>query len=127
MEPKLMSEELEQFKSKYRATVSEGRMRYTIPKKFSISQTQDWDMNFDVEYGVQIDMSQRDFEHLVHMEKHFYDTMRRSDEYMGAHGRYIVKQYEREQRIRASNPAARIAYEKYLNIMRMVDGGNYYD
>jgi hypothetical protein len=127
METKSMSEELEHFKKKYRATVSEGRCRYTMPKKFSISQTQDWDMNFDVEYGVQIDMSQRDFERLVHMEKHFYETIKRSDEYMGAHGRYIVEQREREERIRASNPAARIAYEKYLNIMRMVDGGNYYD
>ncbi len=122
-----MSEELEHFKNKYRATVQPGNRRYTVPKKFSISQTQDWDMNFDVEYGVQIDMSQRDFERLVHMEKHFYDTMERGGPYIGGHAKYIVEQREREERIRASNPAARIAYEKYLNIMRMVDGGNYYD
>jgi hypothetical protein len=120
-----MNDELEHFKNKYRATVSEGRCRYSVPKKFSISQTQDWDMNFEVENGVQIDMSQRDFEHLIHMEKHFYETMKRSGEYVGDHAKMIVKEHEREQRIRASNPSVRAAYAKYQNLLRLVD--SYYD
>jgi hypothetical protein len=120
-----MSDELEHFKKKYRATVQPGNRRYTVPKKFSISQPQDWDMNFDVEYGVQIDMSQKDFEHLVHMEKTFYDTMERSGPYIGGHAKYIVEQSEREERIRASNPSVQAAYAKYQNLLRLVD--SYYD
>ena len=120
-----MSDELEHFKNKYRATVSEGRRRYTIPKPFKVWDDLDLNETFEVETGVQIDMSQRDFEHLVHMEKHFYDTMRRSGEYVGDHAKMIVKEHEREQRIRASNPSVRAAYAKYQNLLRLVD--SYYD
>jgi len=120
-----MTDDVEHFKNKYRATVSEGRRRYTVPKKFSMSQTQDWDMTFDTDYGVQIDMSQRDFDHLVHMEKHFYETMERSGPYIGGHAKHIVDEHEREQRIRASNPSVQAAYAKYQTLLRMVD--SYYD
>lgn len=120
-----MDDEVEHFKNKYRAAVSEGRRRYAIPQKIRLDQMHGWEMNFESEYGVQIDMSQRDFEHLVHMEKKFYDTMQRSGPYMGDHARYIVERHEREERIRRDNPAAKKAYEKYLNILHMVD--SYYD
>jgi hypothetical protein len=123
----MMSDELEHFKKKYHATVSEGRRRYTIPKPFKVWDDINFDQPFEVENGVQIDMSQQDFEYLIHMEKTFYETMERSGPYIGGHAKYIVEQREREERIRANNPAARIAYEKYLTIMRIVDGGNYYD
>ena len=118
-------DEVEHFKNKYRATVSEGRKRYTIPKPFKVWDDMDFNEPFEVDNGVQIDMSQRDFEQLVHMEKHFYDTMSRSGEYVGNHARYIVAEHEREMRIRNTNPAVKIAYEKYLNLLSMVD--SYYD
>lgn len=118
-------DEVEHFKSKYRATVSEGRKRYTIPKPFKVWDDMDFNEPFEVENGVQIDMSQRDFEQLVHMEKHFYDTMRCSGEYIGDHARYIVAEHERENRIRASNPSVRAAYEKYQTMLRLVD--SHYD
>jgi hypothetical protein len=120
-----LTDDVEHFKNKYRATVSQGRMRYTVPKKFIMSQTQDWDMTFDTEYGVQIDMSQRDFENLVYMEKRFYETMERSGPYIDGHAKYIVEEHEREQLIRAENPSVRSAYEKYQTLLRMVD--SYYD
>jgi hypothetical protein len=120
-----MTDDVEHFKNKYRATVSQGHKRYSVPKKIRYDQIQDWDMNFDVEYGVQIDMSQRDFDQLVHMEKHFYETMQRSGPYIGDHAKFIVKEHEREQRIRTENPAVRAAYEKYQTLLRMVD--SYYD
>lgn len=119
------SKELEHFKNKYRANIQTSRCKYTKPKKISVDQIQDWDMTFEIEYGVQIDMSQRDFDHLVHMEKHFYDTMNRSSAYMGDHARYIVEENERESRIRASNPSVRAAYEKYQNLLKLVD--SFYD
>ena len=118
-------DELEHFKKKYRATVSEGRMRYTIPKPFKVWDDLDLNESFEVENGVQIDMSQRDFEHLVHMEKYFYDTMNRSGPYIGDYSRDIVSQYEREQRIRTENPSVRAAYAKYQNLLKLVD--SYYD
>ena len=120
-----MTDELEHFKSKYRATVSQGRMRYTVPKPFKVSDDINFDEPFEVENGVQIDMSQRDFAHLVHMEKHFYETMERSGPYIGNHAKMIVDEHEREQRIRSENPAVRAAYEKYQTLLRMVD--SYYD
>ena len=120
-----MTDELEHFKSKYRATVTEGRRRYAIPKPFKVWDDLDFNEPFEVENGVQIDMSQRDFDHLVHMEKHFYETMQRSGPYMGDHAKYIVKEHEREQRIRASNPSVKAAYEKYQSLLKLVD--SYYD
>ena len=122
--------ELENFKQKYRAHVQPGHRRYAVPKRMSIDplspdKDMPWDLDFEYESSVQIDMSQRDFEHLVHMEKHFYDTMRRSGEYVGDHAKMIVKEHEREQRIRASNPSVQAAYAKYQNLLRLVD--SYYD
>ena len=120
-----MTGEVEHFKNKYRATIQQGHRRYNKPKKISFDQGADWDLHFETEYGVQIDMSQRDFEHLVQMEKKFYDTMERSGPYIGGHAKYIVEQWEREERIRNNNPAVAKAYEKYLDLLTMVD--SYYD
>lgn len=120
-----MSDELEHFKNKYRATVSEGRRRYTIPKPFKVWNDANFDEPFEVENGVQIDMSQRDFDQLVHMEKYFYDTMNRSGPYIGEYSKDIVSQYEREQRIRTENPSVRAAYEKYQTLLKLVD--SFYD
>lgn len=114
-----MSDELEHFKNKYRATVSQGLMRYEIPTRGSMYPYDLSDTTFETTikkaYGVQIDMSQRDFDHLVHMQKNFYDIINRRGPCE------IVEEYEREQRIRRNNPSVRIAYEKYLNLLSMVD------
>ena len=122
-------DELEHFKSKYRAHVQEGHRRYAVPKRISMDPLspghEPFDLSFEYEHGVQIDMSQRDFEHLVHMEKHFFDTMNRSGPYIGDHAKMIVDEYEREQRIRNNNPGIRKAYEKYKIMLSMVD--SYYD
>jgi hypothetical protein len=121
-----MSDELETFKKKYRATVSEGRKRYSVPKKIRYDQIQDLDMNFDVEYGVQIDMSQRDFRQLIGMEAYFESQLNNRDwTWEGGYAKSIVDVHEKELRIRNSNPAAAKAYEKYQTLLRMVD--SYYD
>jgi len=118
-----MNNDLEDFKNRYRATVSQGRMRYTIPKRGSMYPCDLSDTTFETtiktEYGVQIDMSRRDFDHLVHMQENFYDMINRRGPCE------IVEEYEREQRIRQDNPSVRIAYEKYQTLMSMV--GSHYD
>ena len=115
-----MNNDLEDFKNKYRATVSQGLMRYTIPTRGSMYPYDPFDTTFETtiktEYSVQIDMSQNDFAHLVHMQKNFYDIINRRGPCE------IVEEYEREQRIRQDNPSVRIAYEKYQTLMNMVDG-----
>lgn len=122
-------DEVEHFKKKYRAHIQPGHRRYTKPKRISMDPLspshEPFDLVFETEYGVQIDMSQRDFEHLVHMEKKFYDTMERSGPYVGGHAKHIVDQWDREDRIRKDNPAVAKAYEKYITLLSMVD--SYYD
>ena len=124
-----MTDELEHFKKKYRAHIQPGTRRYAVPKRVSMDPLspshEPFDLNFEYEPRVQIDMSHRDFEHLVRMEKKFYDTMERSGPYVGGHAKYIVEQWDREERIRGENPAVAKAYEKYLNLLSMVD--SYYD
>lgn len=122
-----MTDDVEYFKNKYRATVSEGRRCYTIPKPFKVWDDINFNEPFEVENGVQIDMSQRDFNQLVYMEKHFYDTMNHSGPYIGGHARYIVDEHEREQRIRNSYPSVSAAYEQYQVLLKMVARGKIND
>jgi hypothetical protein len=121
-----MRDELENFKKKYRAHVQEGRIRYTIPKPFKEWNDTNFDEPFEVDNGVQIDMSQRDFEQLIGMEKYWVEQLswQNINQYSG-HPKSIVEKHERELRIRNKNPAAKIAYEKYQTLLRMVD--SYYD
>lgn len=117
-----MSEELENFKQKYRAHIQPGTRRYAVPKRISMDPLEPFDLEFEYEPSVQIDMPKRDFEHLIGMEAYFDKQLRDRDwENFSGYAKSIVKQHEREVRIRNDNPAAKIAYEKYQAIMRMVD------
>ena len=126
-----MSEELENFKIKYHARVQEGTRRYAVPKRMSIDllspdKDMQLDLNFEYESSVQIDMSKRDFETLIGMEAYFESQLRDRDwENFSGYAKSIVGKYEREVRIRNNNPAAKLAYEKYQTVLRMVD--SYYD
>jgi len=125
-----MSDELENFKQKYRAHVQPGHRRYAVPKRMSMDplspDKEPFDLDFEYEPSVQIDMSKRDFEHLIGMEAYFESQLRDRDwENFSGYAKSIVDKYEREVRIRNNNPAAKIAYAKYLTILRMVD--SYYD
>jgi hypothetical protein len=126
-----MSEELENFKVKYHARVQEGTRRYAVPKRMSIDplspdKDMPWDLDVEYESSVQIDMSKRDFETLIGMEAYFESQLRDRDwENFSGHAKSIVDKYEREVRIRNNNPAAKLAYEKYQTVLRMVD--SYYD
>ena len=60
------------------------------------------------------------------MEKYWAEqlSLRDINQYAG-HAISIVEKHERELRIRNKNPAAKIAYEKYRNLLSMI--GSYYD
>ena len=120
------NDELENFKQKYRARISEGHMRYAVPRRISMDpltpDKEPFDLDFEYESSVQIDMPKRDFEHLIGMEAYFEKQLRDRDwENFSGYAKSIVKQHEREVRTRNENPAAKRAYEKYQTIMRIVD------
>jgi hypothetical protein len=130
MEQRLMDNELEHFKSKYRAHIQPGHRRYAVPKRISMDplspNCEPFDLDFEYEPSVQIDMPRRDFEHLIGMEAYFESQLRDRDwGNFSGYAKSLVDQHEREVRIRNDNPAAKLAYEKYLNVMRMVD--SHYD
>ncbi len=125
-----MSDELEHFKQKYRAHVQPGHRRYAVPKRLSMDPLspnfEPFDLNFEYESSVQIDMPKRDFETLIGMEAYFESQLKDRDwENFSGYANSIVKSHERELRIRNNNPAAKLAYEKYQTVLRMVD--SYYD
>lgn len=126
----MMDDELKHFKNKYRAHVQDGHRRYAVPKQMNMDllspMHEPFDLNFEYESSVQIDMSKRDFETLIGMEKYWEEQLswRDSHQYAG-YAKSIVDRHEKEVRIRNNNPAAKKAYEKYLNILHMVD--SYYD
>lgn len=119
-------DELEHFKKKYRAHVQPGHRKYAVPKRVSMDPLSPnhapFDLNFEYEHSVQIDMSQRDFGTLIGMEKYFDKQLEYRD-FTHTHGyaKHIVDEYERELRIRTENPSVKIAYEKYLYLLNMVD------
>lgn len=119
-----MDDELKHFKNKYRAHVQDGKRRYAIPKRISmdpLSPTYEpFDLNFEYEPSVQIDMSKRDFEQLIGMEKYWEEKLKWRDyaEY-GGFAKEIVEDHEHELRIRKANPAAQKAYENYQMILQM--------
>lgn len=121
-----MSDELENFKSKYRAHVQPGHRRYAVPKRLSMDPlsltNEPFDLNFEYENGVQIDMTKRDFETLIGMEAYFESMLKDRDwENFNGYAKSIVDKHEKELRIRNNNPAAKKAYENYLTVLAMVD------
>ncbi len=121
-----MTDEVENFKQKYRAHIQPGHRRYAVPKRMSMDPLEPFDLEFEYEPSVQIDMPKRDFEHLIGMEAYFEKQLRDLDwENFSGYAKSIVNQHEREVRIRNNNPAAKLAYKKYLTILAMVD--SHYD
>ena len=125
-----MTDELENFKRKYRAHVQPGHRRYAVPKRMSMDSLtpnyEPFDLDFEYESGVQIDMPKRDFEHLIGMEKYWEEQLNwRDTNHYAGYAKSIVDGHEREMRIRNNNPAAKIAYEKYQTLLAMID--SHYD
>lgn len=123
-------DEVENFKNKYRAHIQDGHRRYAVPKRISMDSLspmhEPFDLNFEYEPSVQIDMSRRDFEQLIDMEAYFESQLRDRDwGNFSGYAKSIVDGNEREMRIRNNNPAAKKAYEKYRLILAMTD--SYYD
>lgn len=125
-----MTDELENFKRKYRAHVQPGHRRYAVPKRMSMDSLtpnyEPFDPGFEYESSVQIDMPERDFRTLIGMEKYWEEQLNwRDTHHYAGYAKSIVDGHEREMRIRNNNPAAKIAYERYQTLLAMVD--SHYD
>ena len=125
-----MTDEVEHFKKKYRAHVQPGHRRYAVPKRMSMDSLtpnyEPFDLDFEYEPSVQIDMPERDFKTLIGMEAYFESQLKDRDwENFSGYAKSIVSHYERELRIRNTNPTAKIAYEKYQVLLAMID--SHYD
>jgi hypothetical protein len=122
-----MNDELDNFKKKYRAHVQQGQMRFATHKRMTMQDLARIDYSFDTAYeyeqSVQIDMSKHDFDTMIGMEDYFNRQLeeRGGWSHLGGRARLIVEQHEQELRIRSENPAAKIAYEKYQTILKMVE------
>lgn len=119
-------DDLEHFKNKYRAHIQDGHRRYAVPKRVSMDPLspmhEPFDLNFEYEPSVQIDMPRRDFEQLIGMEAYFESQLRDRDwENFSGYAKSIVDKHEKELRIRNNNPAAKLAYEKYQMLLYMVN------
>ena len=127
MEQRLMDEhELKHFKDKYRAHIQPGHRRYAVPKRMSMDSLtpnyESFDLDFEYESSVQIDMPERDFRTLIGMEAYFESQLRDRDwENFSGYAKSIVDKHEKELRIRNTNSAAKIAYERYQSLLRLVD------
>jgi len=119
-------DELADFKKKYRAHIQEGHRKYAKHSFISMDSLRPNSEPFDemIEYdrSVQIDMPKIAFDTLIGMEAYFEEKLKWRDfhDYSG-YARSIVQDHERELRIRCENPAAKVAYEKYLTVLSMVD------
>lgn len=122
---------MKKFEHRYRAYIQQSHRR------FAKLQTPTWtarvppDSMFEdsvtYEDGVQIDMSKDDFDRLQ-ADLLAYQELENKPYGGGYTGRHLSHNYEqeiREERIRKENPSVKLAYEKYLNLLRLVD--SYYD
>jgi|AntAceMinimDraft_6_1070360.scaffolds.fasta_scaffold46400_3 hypothetical protein len=118
--------EVDKFCQKYDAYVRESSRMHRRLKPVSYAVCSDSDpeifetMPITEVKCVEVHMPEDRFRALLEHDKWLYDA-RTSNYIIGNEAVYIVEQHDRETRIRHENPAAKIAYDKYQNILRLVD------
>ncbi len=118
--------EVDKFCQKYDAYVRESSRMHRRLKPVSYAVCSDSDpeifetMPITEVKCVEVHMPEDRFRALLEHDKWLYDA--RTSNYIKVKAAvYIVEQHDRETRIRHENPAAKIAYDKYQNILRLVD------
>jgi len=116
----------ESFKKRYQAVVKESP--YRIQKIKGYDYNYNWidhlgvddKLEFEYEQMVAVHLPQNRFRELVETEERFYKRLN-ENQILGGTASAIVRQTERELRIRNDNPAVKAAYEKYLDLLRLVE------
>ena len=126
-------EKIDKFCRKYRAKITQGHERQYLPPDFTTVYF-DWNKNNDPVYEqfkykvvptVNINMTEESL--LALIEHNEWRTGEGYDQYSpkSMQAEHIVRQHDRECRIRNDNASVKAAYEKYLNLLKLVD--SYYE
>jgi hypothetical protein len=122
-----MMKEVQEFCGKYDATVGPSSRLHRRSRRLSLS---DWQQDFDAARTmpyedvpcVEIHMPEDRFRALMEHDHWLEREFRQGDGSNGAVLR-ILREYERECRIRNEHPGVRAAWEQYQIMLRMVDTG----
>lgn len=122
-----MNKEVNEFSHKYDAIVGPSSRMHRRSRRidYRMWSGSDPSMYQAIPYEevrcVEIHMPEDRFRALLEHDEWLYQT-RQNTFYKTDEAIQIVKQHERETRIRHSNPSVRIAWEKYQTMLSLVDG-----
>jgi len=116
----------EAFKKRYQAVVKESPYRVSKIKAYDYNYnwvdhlSLDDKLEFEYEQMIAVHLPKNRFQELVETEERFYKRLN-ENQILGGTASAIVRQAERELHIRNDNPAVKAAYEKYLDLLRLVE------
>lgn len=125
-----MNKEVDQFSHKYDAIVGPSSRMHRRTRRMDYKMWSESDPNFyqDIPYEavkcVEIHMPEDRFRALLEHDEWLYNS-RMSNHQVGGEAIQIVRQRDRETRIRHANPSVRLAWEKYQTMLSLVD--SHYD
>ena len=125
-----MNKELNEFSRKYDAVVGPSSRMYRRSRRIDYKLWSESDPSiyqaipYEEIKCVEIHMPEDRFHALLEHDEWLYNS-KMSNYQIGGEAIQIVKQHERETRIRHTNPSVRIAWEKYQTLLRLVD--SHYD
>jgi hypothetical protein len=121
-----MIKEVQEFCGKYDATVGPSSQRR---RRHRLATMQEWEKDpfesmptWDVAM-VEIHMPEDRFRALMEHDHWLERESRRNDGIVGNGAVRLVREYERECRIRNEHPGVRAAWEQYQVMLRLVDPG----
>lgn len=126
-----MNDEIKEFCYKYNAYVCESSRMHKRLKRASFAAWNDPEIYNEIPYEavkcVEVHMPEDRFRALVEHDEWLYRARYNSFSHTDKTSATveIAKQYEKECRIRHENPAVQAAYEKYQNLLGLVD--SYYE
>lgn len=124
-------EKIDKFCRKYRAKITQGQERQYLPLEFPKLHFDQMNspvyekFEYRVVPTVNINMTEESL--LALIEHNEWRTGAGYNQYSpdALQAEYIVRQHDRECRIRNDNASVKAAYEKYLNLLKLVD--SYYE
>lgn len=125
-----MNKEVDQFSHKYNAIVQpSSRMHHrTRRMDYQMWSESDPDMYQSIPYEavkcVEIHMPEDRFRALLEHDEWVYNS-RMNNHMVGGEAIQIVRQHEKETRIRHANPSVQLAWEKYQTMLNLVS--SHYD
>lgn len=120
-----MKKTIDKFSQKYSATVKPSTRRYYHTTPLPVRVNDEFiPVNFETEAGVDITMSRPDFQHLLEIlgaiEKRLDKELQNTQTGLALR---IVREAEREIKLRNHYPQLKELYEQYQTLLRMVDDG----